>query len=263
MRFQATVFIASCVLCLTALSDENLTPGLPSVGSPEIESVISKFNKNLTFYAAFDETSNASITNGSSEPKTQKNIEYGPGKYGKALSNGMIVFPGQENLDSLSGTAILWVEVSPTNNEAAFFPLEIKIHNDAKKSDVMFRIGKAANNALIYAYFQEGGGGPGNISKQVQPHISSKNWKKGEWHLLAFAWNPNSIQLSVDGLPFVKNNTMPLISGKTAQIIIAAASPRHAGAAMSVDEVMIFNRPLADDEINWIWNTMAKYEPLH
>ena len=268
MKLQTTAFIASCVLCLTAFADENPSSALLSIGNPAIENVISKFNNDLIFHAAFDEMPAASISNGSSGPETQKDIEYGPGKSGKALSNGMIAFAGQENLDSLSGTAILWVEIYRTNpsakNETAFFPLDIRIYDDKKKSAAMFRIGKmdSKNNAKIYSYFQ--GDGAGSIVKTVYPHyVSSLNWEKGKWHLLALAWNPGCIQISFDGQPFVKNDTIPPISGKANQIIIAAVSSRHAEAAMSVDEVMIFNRPLSDDEINWIWNSMGKYEPLH
>ncbi len=268
MKPRKTVFIALCVLCLTAFADENPYSVPPSIGNQAIENVISKFNNTLIFHAAFDEMPNASISNGSNEPKTQKEIEYGPGKSGKALSNGIIVFSGHENLDSLSGTAILWVEVcrsKPTaKNELAFFPLDIRIYDDKKKSAAMFRIGKmdSKNNAKIYSYFQ--GDGAGSIVKTVYPHyVSSLNWEKGKWHLLALAWNPGCIQISFDGQPFVKNDTIPPISGKANQIIIAAVSSRHAEAAMSVDEVMIFNRPLSDDEINWIWNSMGKYEPLH
>jgi len=268
MKPQKTVFIALCVLCLTAFADEKPYTVLPSIGNPAIENVISKFNNALIFHAAFDEMSNASISNGSNEPKTQKDIEYGPGKSGKALSNGTIVFPGQENLDSLSGTAILWVEVyrinPPAKNETAFFPLDIRIYDDKRKSAAMFRIGKmdSKNNAKIYSYFQGGGGGVGCTVRTVYCG-NSLNWEKSKWHLLAFAWNPGCIQMSLDGQPFVKDNTIPLISGKAVQIIVAAVSPRNAQAAVSVDEVMVFNCPLSDDEINWIWNSMGKYEPLH
>ncbi len=268
MKLQTTAFIASCVLCLTAFADENPSSALLSIGNPAIENVISKFNNDLIFHAAFDEMPAASISNGSSGPETQKDIEYGPGKSGKALSNGMIAFAGQENLDSLSGTAILWVEIYRTNpsakNETAFFPLDIRIYDDKRKSAAMFRIGKmdSKNNARIYSYFQEGGGGVGCTVRTVYCG-NSLNWEKSKWHLLAFAWNPGCIQMSLDGQPFVKDNAMPLISGKAVQIIIAAVSPQKAKAAVSVDEVMVFNRPLSDDEINWIWNSMGKYEPLH
>ena len=266
MRFHATAFIASCALCLTALADENPPEQPHSTGNQAIQSVISKFDRNLTFYAAFDGTPNASMSNGSYEPTAQKDIKYSPGKSGEALSNGTAVFPGQENLDSLAGTAILWVEIyrpaQVAEDEGYFFPLMMGINDDAKKSYGTFIIGKM-HNSLIYSYFQEGAGGPGNITKLVHPYVGSLGWKKGEWHLLAFAWKPGCIQLSIDGQPFVKNSTMPPIAGKATHITVTALSPEEAKAAVAVDEVMVFNRPLSDEEISWIWNTMGKLEPLH
>ena len=186
-------------------------------------------------------------------------MAYVPGKAGKALADGTVVFPGEGNLDGRAGAAALWVEMSRSGltpkDEGAFSPLALELQESA------YRICKMHDGSL-FSYFQEGGGGPGKITKTVHTWVSSKNWKKGEWHLLALAWSPGSIRMSVDGRPFVANNTMPGIADKAARITVIAAAPQEAKVAVAIDELMIFNRPLSNDEINWLWNTMGKYEPL-
>ena len=223
--------------------------------TPEnINPTLDKFSAEITFYASYDETVDADLTNGSGKgtPRDAKNaIEYKPGKWGQAFLSGLqsVSYPAAQNVDlSKPGSMAVWINPFEWQRNAEQIPgLYFVNVLDQGRQIMLSRMGDRRNREAVFAY-----GKVGNKGLSAK-NGNSTNWQNGEWHLLVVNWRSAEFEFSLDGRP-VRRQEMPefeKVVGKPGQIIVGAIGRKD--QQFLVDELMILNRPLAAEEIQWLW----------
>lgn len=249
--------VTAFLLSLNLLAEEVPAISVPLSGSDAVDKVVKKFGNDLLFYAGFDGNTDASVAAGKTEAVLKKDPEFASGKIGECLSSGMVRFDGSLNLTSTAGSIAFWMQLSRpagrmSKEEGYSTPLIATI----SEGELIVAKMDYANNALAYCYLQ---GNPAGTIIATGPKTNS--WKKGQWHLMVIAWKPGSLQISVDGASFISNTKFPTLSADDpSRIDISAGTDKN--CYVLVDELMTFNRPLTDEEVTFIWETLGKTEPL-
>lgn len=78
-------------------------------------------------------------------------------------------------------------------------------------------------------------------------------WKNGEWHLLVANWRWPQMEFSVDGGPFAAKAVVRMPAEDTFGNLCVGA--QH-GPRTLLDEVFIYRRPLSENEVKVIWETL-------
>lgn len=240
--------------CYPCIADEISPSPLPATEFSELNKVIMKFRENLIFHAPFNDSPLAILSEGKNEPASKNDIGYAQGKFGNALSNGTLRYDGKKNIDVRSGSAVFWMEIcreTPSNTEGYFEPFVFMFD----QGQYHFSKFDARNKAPTFFYFQSGA-----TSKQAHNYASTLNWKKGDWHLVTCTWGPGFIRYSIDGDTYQENNTIPVNNADPGFVRFEIAAKSQPSLSIAIDEFMLFNHPLSQEEIKWIWETTGKAE---
>ncbi len=223
--------------------------------TPEnINPTLEKFSSAITFYASYDQTIDADLTNGKGKgtPRDAKSdIAYQPGKWGQAFLSGLqsVSYSAAQNVDlSKPGSMAVWISPYEWQRDAQQIPgLYFVNVLDQGRQIMLSRMGENRNREAVFAY-----GKAGNKGLSAK-NGNSSGWQNGEWHLLIVNWRNAEFEFSLDGRS-VRRQEMPEFekaTGKSGQIIVGAIGRKN--QQFLVDELMILNRPLATEEIQWLW----------
>jgi len=224
---------------------------------------IDRFNREITFYLGFNHGTIAELARGKAEPtKTDDGKpSFFPGLYGRAMmlegqGTSTLWYSTLDNMDlTRPGAVIAWTcpqKWVRSDVEDYFFPVTI-MSNGAK---LMFgRQGrlKSERTDMVYAWAKIGD------SKEILiGGGDSLQWKNGEWHLWVMNWRSNSLEFSIDGSPPHRQDTPVSFnpSGDRAGHFIVGAQMES--NRYLIDEVIVFNRPLTTEEIQWIYEQGMK-----
>lgn len=202
-----------------------------------------------TLYAPLDGQTEATQARGSKLGKTEGPVKFAPGKVGQGLVVGDvegvatgITFATAGHLSLERGTVSMWVQ--PLNWAG-----------DDRYYHALFNVKLGANGQLmLYKHYSSG------LAAYVDPEEGLRgktflarainDWKPGEWHHLALTWTRrDTLTVYVDGKVFKQLrgaalSELPLHD----QMSFGGDWQRHGGQTV-IDEIMVFERMLADHEI--------------
>ena len=244
--YATTVFIYMFAMAFCAVAD------VPAAPLPATNPALEKFGAAVTFYVSFDQGAAADLSNGNGAPRDSKmEIELKPGLWGQAFLSGQksIAYNAAQNVDlSKPGAVAVWISSfewkrDPAKTAYIFF-LNILDHG---RQLMLARMGDPRNREAIYAH-----GKTGKTGKSVRAG-NSRNWKDGEWHLLVANWRGTDFEISLDGGALHRQD-MPAFEnadGKTGQMFVGSKGDPN--QRYLVDELLVLDRPLSQDEIQWMW----------
>ena len=205
------------------------------------------------FYSSFDDTVTPVFATGEKTSKLEVPPVFKPGLKGKALLVGLdeqnirrgVTYSHKKNLNWTQGTISFWV--SPVNwkgTDTGFFA-------------PFFSTWAGKNNFYIYKYsvgeffyFMRGEHGFWLFSL-----YRLGEWKPGEWHHVACAWDPVQLVIYIDGqLATERRIAFPLKNMAPEQDFIIGENQKtlkskNTGRMSLIDEFKIFDRILSRDEV--------------
>lgn len=235
-----------------------LAPGL-CAGPDEatgMDAVLRQFNAQVRWYASFDdERAEAELAVGTAAPlRVEGALAFAPGRHGRALAGGTLLYSGARHLDlAASGTLLVWVRIAratpPGRTEGYHFLVRL-MAGDAALPHGMLMLGKQGGipGANLYLH-AEASGQPAAPLRGPATH----EWLADEWHLLALAWRPGQMLLSLDGAPWLTHQAPRLPAGNPRLLLAAADGP----FACHLDDLLLLDSPLTDAELAWIYRTLA------
>lgn len=246
-----------CVLLITLIGC-TLPSALSSLRADEAKSALAtnpapdKFGAAVTFYSSFDQGASADLSNGGGAPRDPKlKITMKPGIWGTAFLSGQesITYNTAKNIDlSKPGAVAVWIRPFEWKRDAAttsyIFFLNMMDHG---RQLMLARMGDPRNKEAVYAYAKAG-----NTGKSVVAG-NSLQWKDNDWHLFVANWHNAYIEFSLDGSPLHRLDmpTFENADGPPGQIFVGSKGDVNQQYLM--DELMVVNRALSHDEIEWMW----------
>lgn len=248
----------ACCAFVTLMAMLNSSPMVcaeePASAPPPVNPALEKFGAAITFYASFDEMVTADLSNGSGVPRNPKiEIERKPGLYGQAFLAGEqdVAYDAASNIDlSKPGAVAMWVSAFEWKRDLPETPyiffLRILDHG---RNVMLARMGMKANKETVYAYAQAGN------DKKTLGAGNTQKWEDAQWHLLVVNWRSDALEFSCDGSAMVRGNVSDFgkVEGKPGLLIVGNKGDTN--QRYLVDEVMVFDRPLQQDETNWLWES--------
>ena len=235
-----------------------LSGACPTVRAEEtpvaVNPALEKFGATITFYASFDKAVTADLSNGNGTQRGPKiEAEYKPGVYGSAfLAGGQdVAYDAAGNIDlSKPGAVAMWLSAFEWKRDLPETPyiffLRILDHG---RNVMLARMGMKANKETVYAYAQAGN------DKKTLSAGNTQKWEDAQWHLLVVNWRSDALEFSYDGRVMVRGNVPDFgkVGGKPGLLIVGNKGDTN--QRYLVDEVMVFDRLLEQDEINWLWES--------
>jgi RHS repeat-associated protein len=208
---------------------------------------------NVTFYTSYEQGSTADITDGSHASFTPVTFLAAPGLFGQgmsaATSSEMLYLTTAAASLAKPGSASFWFK---TND--GHLPVSLEMF-DAYTQTNLFLVdnGTVGLGALIY-YVK-----PGQTTTTVAGGMSgvpvASMAGDGRWHLFVVNWTPTAIGVSIDGAVPVVTATDWLAPGHVFGTVngtsIYAGGSNYNGSG---DEVLILNRTMTAQEIQWYWS---------
>lgn len=227
---------------------------IPAHGS---NPAVDRFQKEIVFYASFDQGLEAEISSSEAPAPAGSCAEFVrgggdpfvPGIFGKALKSSeheLFYDLGKEPWISQSGGIVLWLAVHQRTKDdyPYFWPILVRA---GKRLVLAGQMGDPLNKRAVYAYTE------GEEQKVSAIQGNMMEWAEGEWHLMVVNWRPNAVEISVDGRPAVRGELKQAVNFEGEQNRLYISSPLPADAdTFRIDEVMLFKRPLDTAEIEWI-----------
>lgn len=209
------------------------------------------------FYTSFDDTVTPVFAAGEKTSKLEVPPVFKPGLKGKALLVGLdeqnirrgVTYSHKKNLNWTQGTISFWVKpVNWKGTDTGFFA-------------PFFSTWAGKNNFYIYKYsvgeffyFMRGEHGFWLFSL-----YRLGEWKPGEWHHVACAWDPVQLVIYIDGqLATERRIAFPLKNMAPEQDFIIGENKKtlkskNTGRMSLIDEFKIFDRILSKDEVNALY----------
>jgi hypothetical protein len=221
-----------------------------------VNPVIEKFGDRLIFHVNFDDEVclPAVAASEKSIHSEFKDSRFVPGLLGKALYIGRVVYKAKDNLDlSRPGTLMFWIaphQWTKLEIEPYLFPF-IAWTGDTKI--ILGRQKAPWGKTRIYVNV-ETAERKDWVSAGVDNVGSGRDWKNGEWHMIAVTWTPESIGISVDGRP-VQEKTLkkPLAKGTSEWMMLACQLDDTGSTQILLDEFSVLDRKLTNDELKKLY----------
>lgn len=229
-----------------------------SEAGPNDRPVQKRFNWAITFYLSFDKTPRADLAGGSPDPlSVAGDAQFHPGLHGRAMAltdatkPGTYVVVGYPTLDNVDvtkpGSLAVWLRPHHWDRGVKaeyFWPVKIM------SSGVQLMFGRMGGqpNEPIYLWAKVG-----DTKDVCLIAGDTRDWKEGEWHLWVMNWRSQSIEFSVDGGPCQRQDLPAKINAegdRTGQIYLGQGG---ASCRYLLDELMVLDRPLANEEIQRIY----------
>lgn len=252
----------TCLLAVTLAINLGAQSPLSEAG-PGDNPAQKRFNRAITFYLSFDKSPRADLAGGSPDPvPVTGDAEFHPGLYGRAMAlidatkPGTFVVIGYPTLDNVDvtrpGSLAVWLAPHHWDRGQKteyFWPVKIM------SSGVQLMLGRMGGqpNEPIYLWAKVG-----DTKDVCLIAGDTHDWKEGEWHLWVMNWRPQSIEFSVDGGACQRQDLPAKINSegdRTGQIFLGQGG---ASCRYLLDELMVLDRPLANEEIQWIYEEGMK-----
>ncbi len=220
---------------------------------------LAKFNHAITFYLSFDHLPLiADMSRGNGQPAVAEGaVVLKSGLCGHALLTpespvnwDAVSYQARHNVNlSRPGALAVWISAYHWRRSKKQVPyLFFLTVRDHGRVLTLARMGTPGNREIVYAY----AGLEGKVDCAEQGN--SLRWKTGQWHLLVTNWRSESLQFSLDGQPPVQVNLaatgFPNAHGPPGHLDIHPLAPKQ---RCLLDELLVFNRPLAPKEIRWLY----------
>lgn len=225
--------------------------------------VISQFNENITFYAAFDGQPIADMSAGRGAPTGNKqDLSWAAGKRKQALQakNNAILYEAADNVDfENSGSLAVWVALGERLDRDAPVQLGFVTIRHRGSGLALARQGGIKNGEALMVIVGS------NINKADSRALAfndnSRHWQENEWHLLVANWGKDYVELSVDGSVFNRSTvTHPLYAHTADDGTMSIAGNGTSTSPYRLDELFIFSRPLSNEEAAMIYAAGATPE---
>jgi len=184
-------------------------------------------------------------------PLTAEGLAYRPGVWGSALAltqEGRLAFARQGNLDLNKGTIEMWVALRSDGGDPRYSERSHVLFQYRDPGGDYISVAQSGRSGIIYA----GGETAGNWQSAYGWRASTRAWKAGEWHHLAytFSGSGNFMRFYVDGVLTADSNEKryvpPTAGGETIHVGGGAGGPP---ADYLIDELRISGRVAPADEI--------------
>lgn len=203
------------------------------------------FPDDVVLHIPFDDDQGrVAIMDGEVSVKS-KNPEFtDKGVSGKGLSAGSISYNVKFSNCGFGtdATLVFWFALAQDDikmDDRTVIPLII---NGAQVKMIVARQGWGPGKCNLYNYFYL------PEKKKVMSRIfgisSVKQWKPGEWHMIASTWTSNTLAISVDGETPRQIMLSKPIPHEMHRITVQAEK-----GAFMVDELMVFDRKLSQEEL--------------
>jgi hypothetical protein len=255
--FKSTfsVLIPGVILAATSHFKRPAMADSPTPLPPQ-NPLVSRFNEDITFYASFDGYATADLSVGNGTPQNYSDTaKWSDGYWNKALVGlaKPLQYQAINNIDLTSpGGIVVWISPQNwTHQEKPGYIDFIYIHSQGITLQIS-RMGNIVNREKLYAWFNPNGKGV------IDSVGSTLKWDSG-WHLLAANWGNGFIEFSLDGNSFHREATPKPepYSGKDPGIINVGGGADGSYPYL-MDELCIFNRPLTNDEVQWVYQSTKK-----
>ena len=246
--------LLACLLLAVSrsgIAQDSVSP----LGRGAANPALTRFGNAVVFYLSFDRHELAEITAGSPEPQRDRWAEflktrpdpYVPGVFGHSLISGgytlSYLSSAQARLGAC-GSVALWLRGETLQHRGEYYwPIRLHV---ARSHSLMFgRMGDPRNKEQLYAYLEHG-------SQHASAVMGSMaDWQPSDWHLVVVNWDRAGVELSLDGQPPVRSALRePLPAAEPGEFRVTVNSPTD--EAITLDELLILNVPLAQDEIAWL-----------
>ncbi len=233
-----------------------LASGVFAVMAQEkLNPVMEKYADDLAFYVNFDDGNYAPVmaANEKSVKSEFKDSVFVPGLFGKALYVGRVLYNAAGNLDfSKPGTLLFWMaphQWTPVEKEPYLLPF---VAYTGSTKIILGRQGGPWGKTRVYVnvetpdrknWVSNGVGGG-----------SGKDWKNGEWHMIAVTWTPESIGISVDGKTLQeKPLKQTLAKGPSEWMMLACQLKKDGNFRILLDEFAVLTRRLNSEELKLLY----------
>ena len=257
--------LLSWVLAAALVGLGGVAPNVARAAGPIAE----LYPTHLTVLSDFDDGTAASKIPGLKAPVGKHTIRAASGLFGStALVGGGFSFSldkasAKRHFDTRKpGTVLFWIKLTED------FPADIKadpgcthfhaMWSSTKRMLVFRQDGKscgASGQAPMSVYFHCPAADGKNYAIRSDIGPSFRNWKRGEWHLVAATWRPDGFALSYDGGPFKSVvSTEPLGPGVGN---IGFSVPTAAGTgpgSCAMDDCAVLDFALSDDQVRELWD---------
>lgn len=230
----------------------------PPVAPEKVNPVMEKHADDISFCVNFDDENPEAVLAGGG--KTIRSVAvkpaFVPGLFGKAMQFGSVSYHGAGNLDfTKPGTIIYWM--APQNwkqIEKEPYIVPFMAHNDESKI-LIGRQGDVWGRSRIYA-FVEAVDRKNNVYNGLNG-ASGRDWKNGEWRMIAVTWTPETIGLSVNGTPLQEANLKQPISKSNNGWFSFTACDREDHQIL-LDELVVLSRKLTNEELKSLYDETMK-----
>ena len=241
---------------------------LVPVGARAAGPVAELYPTHLTVLSDFDDGTPASRIPGLKAP-SGRYVVGDAGLFGsRALVGGGFAFQldktaSKRHFDTTKpGTVLFWVKLTeaiPAGAKADPGCTHFNAMWSPRKRMLVFRQDGASCGASgqapmsVYFHCPKADGKNYAIRSDLGP--SFRNWKVGEWHLVAATWRPDGFALSYDGGPFQSvDSTEPLGPG-VGQIGFSMPTADGTGAgACAMDDCAVLDFALSDGQVRALWD---------
>lgn len=230
--------------------------------APAPNPALAKFGEAITFYASFDQSATADLSNGDGQSvDVASPIKLQPGLRGQAFLAGQggqrFFYQNKDNLDlTKPGAVAVWISPQQWQRDPEKIPtFPIFSATGYGQWLLLARMGNKVNEEVLYAYNKAGD------NEVTVTSGNSLNWKDGEWHLLVCNWRDDSIAFSLDGAAphRVSAPWRAQATGEPGKFYVGTENNYSDPTILQrylVDELMVFNRPLTTDEIIWLYTQL-------
>jgi hypothetical protein len=247
--------VLSIIIAAISLSARPVLADSPAHLPPQ-NPVETRFNDAITFYASFDGYATADLSAGNGAPQNNSDTaEWGNGLWNQALYGltKPLQYIAKDNIDlTRPGGIVMWISPQNWTHQEKPGYIHFIVVNSGGITFQISRMGDPVNHENLYAWFQAEGKGV------IDSAGNTLKWNTG-WHLLAANWGNGFIEFSLDGNSFHREATpkpTPYNGNNPGIMYIGAGGSGSYPYLM--DELFIFNRPLTNNEVKWIYQSAKK-----
>jgi hypothetical protein len=249
---------------LEATSQAAIDPALAPRGSAP--ALLSPW---ISFYASFDDGVTAALAGGAARPEqvhgatVLESGRFGRGiRLGEAAGGARIDYALEHNVDferpgalSFWVAPLSWLDRAPRGDSG--YVRFVRVVGATRAVFAIQRDARGEADALVIGVSNLRGGETYQLKRGA-----GRRWQKGEWHLVAVSWDPLGFAASIDGDPFVRvgvpDGRLPAGLGPGPGSVLVVGDPGREGSLL--DELTVYTRPLAADEVARLWSRSGAEE---
>jgi len=217
--------------------------------------------KGMLMHLPFEESTKNAVNN---QDGSAKNVVFKQGKEGKGAyfdKSSYLRFPARGNINYRRGTVEFWLKPNWDGDDGGYHYFFAGNITDARNVNSIHASKKRYQGGVILGQIDSKADSTGRaIEEAVVPGgrildpSSVANWKKGDWHHVAFSWDDQkrTLKLYMDGFLRATNDKVveaAFPSAYESYINIGSSIDEVVFAEAVIDELRIWNYPLSDMQI--------------